>query len=696
METGRLADKFGFRRLKLRYKIFAPFAVMIVLELALGFGVGRITQNVRGYVKEIERLGLLEMDVSDVTALSIEENVNLMLGGLGALSNGERDAAVLNLRERTAAIEARLRSKFGPFSAFFEAVRDYRVEADYHLELAAVGPYHELSVLHDEQSLDPATTRLLDAGDSVVCVLAARRKRALERLRSAKHWFSVLPSIGPVVESGEELFRTVEHVAIYERIRNLALRAQVQYLNGLRKSADPGADEDNTLEELGELIKRLEKDSPSGRRVERELFDQLTSWRERFREVTEDEASGRRFPYLPVALYRNGVEIFRAMVDHGRSEMAMAVRHADIAGDTAGELMKVYTVILVFFAGLAFVVAIVVSRAVLAQVVRMNEGFDRLGEGDFSVRFDATRGDEIGDLQRGFNRSAMALEARDRNLVEARERLQDLAFRLQHYNENLEAEVEERTRELREANEELRRTDKLKSAFIANMSHELRTPLNSIIGFSKVLLNGIDGPLNERQEQDLSLIHQSGEHLLNLINEILDFARIEAGRLSLFVEELNPSLVAAQVLETVRTGEVAENVDLRLEVAEDVPAIRADRTRLTQILLNLTGNALKFTERGVVTVRVNDEERGGRAGVAFTVADTGEGIPQDDLDRIFNKFHQADNSSTRRHGGSGLGLTIAKELAELHTGDLSVESIVGQGSTFTLWLPVEGPPETNR
>ena len=239
-----------------------------------------------------------------------------------------------------------------------------------------------------------------------------------------------------------------------------------------------------------------------------------------------------------------------------------------------------------------------------------------------------------------------------------------------------------------ETAEHLRDIDKLKSAFLANMSHELRTPLNSIIGFTDVILEGLDGPLTQRQAHDLQLVHNNGLHLLNLITDILDMAKIEAGKLNLSLEPFNLYDVLREVIDTTSPLARNKHVQVQIDITEPRLDVEADRLRIRQVLINLINNAIKFSESGgVITVR--GLRANGRLSVS--VSDTGIGVPADHLEGIFKEFHQIDTSTTRRVGGTGLGLPISRHLIELHGGRLWAESdgVRGKGSTFTFEVPVE-------
>ena len=239
--------------------------------------------------------------------------------------------------------------------------------------------------------------------------------------------------------------------------------------------------------------------------------------------------------------------------------------------------------------------------------------------------------------------------------------------------------------------EELERSNRYKSEFLANVSHELRTPLNSILLLSKMLAED-KAALPPHQQRQARIIHAAGRDLRALIDDILDLSRIEAGKLNLNLGWLEPRDMAAEVLELMGPQFVDKGLDLRLEVAADAPArIHSDRDKLRQILKNFLANAVKFTETGGATVTIGREANGN---LSLSVTDTGIGIPADKHALIFEAFQQADGSTRRRYGGTGLGLTISRELARRLGGGIRVESREGQGARFTLWLPVEADAHT--
>ena len=241
--------------------------------------------------------------------------------------------------------------------------------------------------------------------------------------------------------------------------------------------------------------------------------------------------------------------------------------------------------------------------------------------------------------------------------------------------------------------DEMRQVDRLKSQFLANMSHELRTPLNSIIGFSRVILKGIDGPLTELQEQDLRAIYTSGQHLLNLINDVLDVSKIEAGKMELsFEDRVNLTDMINSVMSTVIGLVKDKPIKLTRNIAANLPTVRADPTKVRQVLINLFANAAKFTDSGTIDISAYTQTSPtGRQEVMIRVADTGPGISPEHQLKLFLPFSQVDNSLTRKSGGTGLGLSICRRLVEMHGGSIGLESEVGKGSTFYFTLPVETP-----
>ena len=244
-------------------------------------------------------------------------------------------------------------------------------------------------------------------------------------------------------------------------------------------------------------------------------------------------------------------------------------------------------------------------------------------------------------------------------------------------NARLFSEIEEKSRQIEIAS-------KHKSQFLANMSHELRTPMNAVLGFTEMMADGLYGQLPEKALKALERVQSNGRHLLGLINDVLDLSKIEAGQLTLALEDYSVS----QVVQTVLSGteSLAKNKGLKLaaSVAEGLPIGHGDERRLTQVLLNLVGNAIKFTDQGSVEIGARKVD----GFFEISVQDTGPGVAPDDQKRIFEEFQQVDSSSTRKKGGTGLGLAISKRIVEMHGGTLNVESVIGEGSAFRIMIPI--------
>jgi len=247
-----------------------------------------------------------------------------------------------------------------------------------------------------------------------------------------------------------------------------------------------------------------------------------------------------------------------------------------------------------------------------------------------------------------------------------------------------ERELSKLVEELEVARDNAMEADRVKSRFLANMSHELRTPLNAILGYTELILDHIYGDVPEKIREVLERLEKNGRHLLNLINDVLDFSKIEAGQLDLSLNEYSMKEVVQTGLTAVEALAMEKNLDLKVTVPEDLTKGMGDEQRIVQVLLNLLGNAIKFTDEGEVGVEVSVSNET----FLVSVFDTGPGLSEADQRIIFEEFHQADGSSTRKKGGTGLGLAIAKRIVEMHGGRLWVESTLGKGSTFCFTLPV--------
>jgi signal transduction histidine kinase len=309
---------------------------------------------------------------------------------------------------------------------------------------------------------------------------------------------------------------------------------------------------------------------------------------------------------------------------------------------------------------------IIVRYVIVKPVKHLKEVSDAIAAGELNVRSEIQTGDEFEDLSHAFNRML-------RNLVGMQDRWRKV-------NTDLDRKVDELAR----ANMALYESNRLKSDFMSTMSHELRTPLNSILGFSEVLLSS--NLLSDKQQRWVGNIQSSGQRLLNLINDILDLAKIEAGKMEVRLEEFSIHDVCEGLLGMFRPLAEKKNIDMRSQVAPDIPRLRQDPTKLQQILQNLLSNAIKFTPEGGRVLLKAEADAGH---LVLTVTDTGVGIAPEEQELVFEKFRQSGNPLTREHAGTGLGLSIVRELSKLLGGEVTLQSELGRGSIFTVRLPLQ-------
>jgi signal transduction histidine kinase len=321
----------------------------------------------------------------------------------------------------------------------------------------------------------------------------------------------------------------------------------------------------------------------------------------------------------------------------------------------------------------AFTMALLASLFMRQRVVRpletLQRGVERIGKGDLNHQLDMKTGDEIEILADEFN---------------------EMATHLREAYTELERKVAERTQALTIANQKLAAASDLKSQFLANVNHELRTPVSAIIGYGGLVLSDAEGRISPLQQENLKDLLNNAERLLTLIDGLLDFAKIEAGKLEVQVEPVDLEKIIGGAVLAVRSTASRNHVQVMRHVAPDLPILNTDRDKIAQIMLNLLDNAAKFTERG--EIRIIAARHNGS--LKLVVSDTGIGIPAQDLNRIFEEFHRGRSANGKKYHGTGLGLAIVKRLVDLLGGSIEVSSEVNVGSTFTVTLPLDHNSKT--
>jgi len=368
-------------------------------------------------------------------------------------------------------------------------------------------------------------------------------------------------------------------------------------------------------------------------------------------------------------------------IDVGLLQIAMS--REQVRQEIIFEGLGVVVLVIIILASISATSIFITKRYLFNPLSKLKESASQLARGELDAAIDTDSSDEIGDLARDFD----AMRGSIKELIGA---LRDSNEKLEDYSRTLEQRVEDRTAELTHAKSEAEGANRAKSEFLANMSHELRTPLNAILGYTELVLDGIYGDVPEKIQEVTTRVQQSGEHLLGLINDVLDLSKIEAGHLTLSIGDYTIQEVVENVFTALQSLAREKNLALNVSLSPDLPTGKGDPNRLTQVLLNLVGNAIKFTEMGSIDIKVAEED----GPFVVSVSDTGPGISEADQQKIFGEFHQADGSSSRKKGGTGLGLAISKKIIEMHGGRIWVESCLGKGSTF--WFMVPNSVEVQR
>jgi signal transduction histidine kinase/CheY-like chemotaxis protein len=459
--------------------------------------------------------------------------------------------------------------------------------------------------------------------------------------------------LGQINGRTEELIASQRKIAAYNRLQVDTI-AQLYRISSALLVADQKT-LDDALQQLGGFDREIDR-LRNANMMAGGVYDQLIAKYARFLAVEKKVVDFTRTGSVDQAwatqlqdgqpLAQELRRLTRELVAKASAEGAASIAASQHAFHAS---RRIFIAVALAAIALAMLLGRTISWSIVGPIREIEARLRQIAGGDFTQRVDIENRDELGALAENVNRTSAALAQLYRELVAASEH---------------------------------------KSAFLANMSHELRTPLNAIIGYSEMLYETAQDEGREAFLPDLEKITQAGRHLLSLINDILDLSKIEAGRMEIYLEEVDLSALVDEVRSIVEPLASVNRNRLEIVCPPGLPPLRTDRTKLKQSLLNLLSNASKFTEDGrlSLTVATADSE------VSFVVRDTGIGMTEDQLGRLFEAFSQADASTTRRYGGTGLGLAITKRFCEMLGGRITVESAPGEGSTFTVVLPVEQTP----
>jgi signal transduction histidine kinase/CheY-like chemotaxis protein len=361
---------------------------------------------------------------------------------------------------------------------------------------------------------------------------------------------------------------------------------------------------------------------------------------------------------------KGNLSLARAIIDPDKNELGTLYLRSSLDTMYArlGQYVGIILVVLIAASVIALLISARLQRVISGPLLELSDTAHVVSDKkDYSVRAQKHNEDEVGVLIDSFNEMLTQIQKRDLELQEAR-----------------------RTAE---------RANQAKSNFLSFMSHELRTPLTAIIGFSEMLVSDVEAAGHKEWVEDLRRVHDSGKYLLELINDILDISKIEAGKMEVHLETFDIPALIRDLKNLMRPMVDLKNNRLEIECPEDIGSMQADRIKVRQCVLNLLSNASKFTDRGIVTLCASREARNGADWLIFRVKDTGIGMTPEQMAKLFRAFTQADDSTSRRYGGTGLGLALTKKFCQIMGGDVTVTSEPGKGSTFTIELPAVTPKQ---